>query len=352
MDKSACHRLSAQRSATACVLFVALVGCFDPPPPRGGTTDAATSTGTGDAELDGDASTSGADPDDSTDDGSSGEGPGLSTSGDETGYDTGAPVPCGSGDGLCAAVPAEWNGPVTLDVAATDVGAQCGRAAEAFRAHGDIDVPEATCDCECTAATGAECSEAVLTAWAGDASCSETDVFVQNLSPAGDSCNFTPAVDATGTVPLSEASFWTLATESSGGSCTAQAEVDIQPARYGSEVAGCDVDPLEGTCGGDETCVDASQLGELCIWREGDHACPGGNFSERTVYFTGGLLDDRSCSTCSCGAVITTRSTLCAPIHLDVCSSCHPFYTGKQKVLDTGGRIERFKARFGAVSSK
>ena len=57
-------------------------------------------------------------------------------------------------------------------------------------------------------------------------------------------------------------------------------------------------------------------------------------------------------ATCSCGAVITTRSTLCAPIHLDVCPSCHPFYTGKQKVLDTGGRIERFKARFGAVSSK
>jgi len=57
-------------------------------------------------------------------------------------------------------------------------------------------------------------------------------------------------------------------------------------------------------------------------------------------------------ATCSCGAVIKTRSTLCAPIHLDVCSECHPFYTGKQKVMDTGGRIERFKARFGAVSSK
>ena len=57
-------------------------------------------------------------------------------------------------------------------------------------------------------------------------------------------------------------------------------------------------------------------------------------------------------ATCSCGAVIKTRPTLCAPIHLDVCSECHPFYTGKQKVLDTGGRIERFKARFGAVSSK
>ncbi|MEH6671749.1 50S ribosomal protein L31 [Halopseudomonas sp.] len=57
-------------------------------------------------------------------------------------------------------------------------------------------------------------------------------------------------------------------------------------------------------------------------------------------------------ATCSCGNVIKTRSTLQSGIHLDVCSECHPFYTGKQKILDTGGRIERFKQRFGAVSSK
>lgn len=57
-------------------------------------------------------------------------------------------------------------------------------------------------------------------------------------------------------------------------------------------------------------------------------------------------------ATCSCGNVIQTRSTLCAPIHLDVCSACHPFYTGKQKVLDSGGRIERFKQRFGARTTR
>lgn len=57
-------------------------------------------------------------------------------------------------------------------------------------------------------------------------------------------------------------------------------------------------------------------------------------------------------ATCSCGNVIKTRSTVGNDLQLDVCSQCHPFYTGKQKVLDTGGRIERFKARFGAVSSK
>lgn len=51
--------------------------------------------------------------------------------------------------------------------------------------------------------------------------------------------------------------------------------------------------------------------------------------------------------TCSCGNVIKTRSTLCSDLHLDVCSVCHPFYTGKQKVLDSGGRIDRFNKRFG-----
>ncbi len=56
-------------------------------------------------------------------------------------------------------------------------------------------------------------------------------------------------------------------------------------------------------------------------------------------------------ATCSCGNVILTRSTG-QDLTLDVCSQCHPFYTGKQKVLDTGGRIERFKKRFGTLSSK
>jgi large subunit ribosomal protein L31 len=51
--------------------------------------------------------------------------------------------------------------------------------------------------------------------------------------------------------------------------------------------------------------------------------------------------------TCSCGNKIETRSTLCEDLSIDVCSQCHPFFTGKQKVLDTGGRVDRFKKRFG-----
>ena len=50
--------------------------------------------------------------------------------------------------------------------------------------------------------------------------------------------------------------------------------------------------------------------------------------------------------TCACGAVWETGSTK-QDIHVEVCSKCHPFYTGRQKLVDTGGRVERFKKRFG-----
>ncbi len=50
---------------------------------------------------------------------------------------------------------------------------------------------------------------------------------------------------------------------------------------------------------------------------------------------------------CSCGNSFKTRSTYGQDLQLDVCSQCHPFYTGKQKVMDTAGRIDRFQKRFG-----
>jgi large subunit ribosomal protein L31 len=52
--------------------------------------------------------------------------------------------------------------------------------------------------------------------------------------------------------------------------------------------------------------------------------------------------------TCTCGNTFVTRSTAQnGVIHADVCSNCHPFYTGKQKILDTGGRVARFESRYG-----
>ena len=50
---------------------------------------------------------------------------------------------------------------------------------------------------------------------------------------------------------------------------------------------------------------------------------------------------------CACGAEFETRSTHKGDIHLEICSSCHPFYTGKQKLVDTAGRVERFRKKYG-----
>jgi len=50
--------------------------------------------------------------------------------------------------------------------------------------------------------------------------------------------------------------------------------------------------------------------------------------------------------TCSCGNVIETRSTI-GDAHIEICNKCHPFYTGKQKLVDSAGRVDRFLRRYG-----
>lgn len=50
--------------------------------------------------------------------------------------------------------------------------------------------------------------------------------------------------------------------------------------------------------------------------------------------------------TCSCGNSFSTGSTLGADLSVEVCSACHPFYTGKQKIVDTGGRVDKFRKRY------
>ena len=51
--------------------------------------------------------------------------------------------------------------------------------------------------------------------------------------------------------------------------------------------------------------------------------------------------------TCSCGNEFMTRSTMGKELHVEVCSACHPFYTGKQKIMDTAGRVDKFRKRYG-----
>ena len=56
--------------------------------------------------------------------------------------------------------------------------------------------------------------------------------------------------------------------------------------------------------------------------------------------------------TCSCGEVFETRSTLCKDLNIEVCSQCHPFYTGKQKLVDTGGRVQKVRDRYSQRAGK
>jgi large subunit ribosomal protein L31 len=53
--------------------------------------------------------------------------------------------------------------------------------------------------------------------------------------------------------------------------------------------------------------------------------------------------------TCACGHVVETRSTI-GNIHVEICSNCHPFFTGKQKFVDTAGRVEKFRKKYGLKS--
>ena len=54
--------------------------------------------------------------------------------------------------------------------------------------------------------------------------------------------------------------------------------------------------------------------------------------------------------TCACGNSFKTGSTLGEDLHVEICSQCHPFYTGKQKIMDTEGRVGRFKAKYARES--
>ncbi len=54
---------------------------------------------------------------------------------------------------------------------------------------------------------------------------------------------------------------------------------------------------------------------------------------------------------CSCGNNWLTKSTLGHELHVEVCSKCHPFYTGKQKMVETGGRVDRFRKKYATAAA-
>jgi large subunit ribosomal protein L31 len=54
--------------------------------------------------------------------------------------------------------------------------------------------------------------------------------------------------------------------------------------------------------------------------------------------------------TCTCGNTFKTRSTIGHDLQVEVCSNCHPFYTGKQKIVDTGGRVDKFRKKYAGIA--
>jgi len=56
--------------------------------------------------------------------------------------------------------------------------------------------------------------------------------------------------------------------------------------------------------------------------------------------------------TCACGETFKTKSTRKEELHVEICSACHPFFTGKQKLIDTAGRVDRFNRRYGKKSAE
>ena len=55
---------------------------------------------------------------------------------------------------------------------------------------------------------------------------------------------------------------------------------------------------------------------------------------------------------CSCGNTFTTRSTKGGSLNVELCNQCHPFYTGKQKLVDTAGRVDKFRKKYAAAGAK
>ncbi len=135
--------------------------------------------------------------------------------------------------------------------------------------------------------------------------CSDSEVFSQTVTPntgMGDPCNFMPSGDAMGEVPVEGMSFWSIITESRGGSCEPNPTVNIPTPSFETSVAGCSVAELDGMCEGDATCWESPappfEAG-VCVWRLGDEGCPTG-FPTRTLWYRGELQDTRACSECRC----------------------------------------------------
>lgn len=295
--------MSYRSKILACLLLG--VGCFNPETPPAGGTDASSGSESGGSDtLDSTASVT--------------MGPATSTSPTTTDTndttdsadttdtsETTGPESCGGGAGLCVTVPAEWTGPVAVASAAPGVTPDCAGLEATVTASANLDAPAPSCVCECNPAEGASCANALLAAYGGDAACAAETVFTQVIDTgAGDPCNFMPGGEYTGDPPVMGASYWTITTSSTGGVCSPAPTYDIPAASYTASVSGCAAPELDMACDSGGSCFEApgdSFAAGLCVWRSGTHECPAGDFAVRSVHNRGDLVDNRSCSECTCG---------------------------------------------------
>lgn len=292
------------RKILACVLLG--VGCFNPEtPPAGENESSSGSESTASGTLDTSASVT-MGPATSTSPTTTTDSNDTTDSADTTDTsETTGPESCGGGAGLCVTVPDDWTGPVAVASAAPGVTPDCAGLEATVTANASLDAPAPICACDCSPAEGASCADALLAAYGADAACASDTVFTQVIdTDGGDPCNFIPGGVNTGEPPLVGAGYWTVTTTSAGGTCLPEPTTDIPAASYLASVSGCAAPELDMACDSGGSCFEApddSFAAGLCVWRAGAHDCPEGDFVVRSVHNRGDLVDERSCSECTCG---------------------------------------------------
>jgi hypothetical protein len=267
------------------------------------------------------------DPDDPDDDEASGD---ESSGGDETdGGEGGFPGPnCDLETHECISnVPAGWNGPVANVDAANLNGCQGTYSELAFESYQAVVADPAACTCECGPAQGGSCAEQVVVelyprATVPDgatynASSCQDQLAPDVVPPTADEVAAAIENDPNSDGGLYYPTDWenydvrfiadppAVATPGTCGVATESTELG-EPELIGAQLACAPATPFN-SCDAATLCVPKQEVpfeAGLCIWAEGDQACPAGtDFVNREVRSTG-VVDNRTCSSCSCGAVI------------------------------------------------
>ncbi len=293
-------------------LSMFLGACFDPVPHAGDTDTADTDTAgatdeSGPGESGPGESESGP--------GESESGPGESESGPGE-SDTGASA-CVGANACVEDAPPGWDGPGAIYVGDSDAPPPaCGVYPDsATTTFEDLAAPDAACDCACGDPTGEGCSGGTLRQYSGF----NCVTLAQNSWDIGQSCV---------NLDSGSGSRWRLSgVEYEAEPCAPQPSMELPEVGFDTAVLTCEGAVDAGGCEQGvclPTAADPFEPG-LCVWTEGDVACPGGTYSERTVRYTD-FQDDRGCDACACAAPEGECST--AQVSL-ISSSCGnlPFTT-------------------------